>query len=372
VLCALLWGSAAGAADCRLEGRPWLEVRPAGSQAPARRALDARRGETLEVLLVAPGRLDGRKVQFAEDGRRPSWRASGCGQMTVEWRRVEPRMEHDQTPAPNASAEVYANAVVFGPDHGKWIGYDKLEYFESPLTTTDTPLLRVRDARPSAETKLTRDERLMPLGTMRLAATVTTGGRSLTTPGAEDAPAGLISDRVLRYSFPDGDSFLGWLWSWFNVPYLFGSAGQGARNQAERRVGGDCADVLVAALRRAGRPGLAYSSVAGLVGSLKKVSGPAELRTCEGEGCRRPPTALRFGVDVRPGDLLAIDYIGASSLPKDWDHIVAVIEDRGPDGVPDGLLGAEDLVADSGDARALKLDPLGEQGHIRVAVLRAR
>jgi len=46
------------------------------------------------------------------------------------------------------------------------------------------------------------------------------------------------------------------------------------------------------------------------------------------------------------------------------------VEDRGPGGVPDGLLGPEDLVADSGSADGLKTAPLGEQGLVRVAVLR--
>jgi hypothetical protein len=68
---------------------------------------------------------------------------------------------------------------------------------------------------------------------------------------------------------------------------------------------------------------------------------------------------------------LALDYIGAEELPRNWDHIVAVVEDRGHgDGPPDGLLGPEDLVADTGSAEGLKFAPLGEQGHVRVVVLR--
>jgi hypothetical protein len=368
VLLALATGASA-APVCKLDGAAWLEGRTRG---PAARVVDAKIGETLEVFVVMPGRLDGRRVLFSDDGGRGRVPLSACGPMTVEWRRVEPRMEHVKTPAPNATAKVYANAVVFGPDHGKWIGYDKLEYFETPITTTSEPRLRVRDARPSAETGLTRNPELLPLGTMRLTATVTLGELRARTPGADDAPAGLVSDRVFRYSFRGGDAFLGWLWSWFNVPYLFGSAGKGPKNQAERRLGGDCADVLVAALRRSGRPKMEYSSVAGLVDSLGQVSGPAELRGCRepGSDCTPQRTELRFGKDVRPGDLIALDYIDFDGMPKSWDHIVVVVEDRGEDGKPDGVLGPEDLVADSGDAIGLKLAPLGDQGHVRVEVLR--
>jgi hypothetical protein len=47
-----------------------------------------------------------------------------------------------------------------------------------------------------------------------------------------------------------------------------------------------------------------------------------------------------------------------------------VVQDRGPDGRPDGVLGPEDLFADSGDAQGLKFAPLGDQGEVRVQVLR--
>jgi hypothetical protein len=125
----------------------------------------------------------------------------------------------------------------------------------------------------------------------------------------------------------------------------------------------------VAALRRACWKKLEYSSVADLVDALHPVGKPTLVKPCQAGACE--PTSLRYGRDVRPGDLLALDYIGAESdLPREWDHIVAVIEDRGPGGVADGFLGPEDLVADSGSAEGLKQAPLGDQGLVRVAVLR--
>jgi len=154
------------------------------------------------------------------------------------------------------------------------------------------------------------------------------------TPGAADAPSGQIAERVFRYTLRSDDSFLGWLSSYFNVPYLFGSAGKGARSQAERYIGADCADVLVAALRRAGRHDLEYSSVAGLADSFERVAGPAVVGAHDA-----PISSLRVGADVRPGDLLALDYVGAAELPRALDHIVAFVEDRGPDGTADGRLG---------------------------------
>ena len=327
---------------------PWLEGRVAGTTARPARAADARRGESIEVFVVAHGTLDGRRVLFSDDRRRghTAWRACDAH---VEWRRVEPRPQHLSTPAPNASVPVYANAVVLGPDHGKWIGFDRIDYFESPLDGDGTNLL-VRDARPSAGASLpsspARAEPWTGLGVMHLGATVHLGDDSAATPGADDAPDGTLSARVFRYSFRAGDDFVGWLTSYFNVPYLFGSAGKGARAQAERYVGADCADVLVAALRRSGRK-LEYTSVGDLVDALPHVTGA-----------------------VRPGDLYALDYVGYADLPRSWDHIVALIEDRGPNGKPDGRPGPEDLVIDSGNADGLKVAPLGDQGDVRVAVLR--
>src|SRR5207248_5622132 len=142
-----------------------------------------------------------------------------------------------------------------------------------------------------------RAEPWLGLGVMHLAATVHLGDSALATAGADDAPDGTLAARVFRYSFRSGDDFLGWLTSYFNVPYLFGSAGKGARAQAERYVGADCADVLVAALRHVGSR-LEYTSVAELVDSLPRAGGA-----------------------VRPGDLYALDYVDYADLPRSWDHI---------------------------------------------------
>ena len=278
-------------------------------------------------------------------------------------------MEHVKTRAPNANIACYANAVVFGPSHGEWLGFDQMEYFETPIADQNAWTLGVNSARPTDERFLRfRLPDHADLGTMRLAASIRIAeDDTISTPGAEDTKDGQISDRVFRYSLRAGDGVVGWMTSWYNVPYLFGSAGKGRRSQAERYVGADCADLIVGAIRRAGRPDMDYSSVNGLVGSLVRVAEPVPVPTPAGA------TPLPFGKTVRSGDILALDYIGADQyLPKDWDHIVVLVEDRGPDGQPDGVLGPEDIVADSGSTAALKFSPLGEQGAVRVIPLRAR
>jgi hypothetical protein len=343
IVCVLA-ATAQAAPLCALRGQPWLEGRVVGATRTAH-AIDARRGQAVEVFLVGSGTLDGRRVTFSDDRKKGHTPWTACD-AHVEWRRVEPRMQHTATRAPNASLPVYANAVVLGPDHGKWIGFDRLEYFETPLPGDGTTRV-LRDAAPTAAGPA-RPEDYGGLGVMRLSATVKLGGGEWRTAGSDDAPEGLISPKVFRYSFRSGDDFLGWLTAYFNVPYLFGSAGKGARNQAERFIGADCADVLVAALRRVGSK-LEYTSVADLVDSLPHAEGA-----------------------VRAGDLYALDYVDFADLPRSWDHIVALVEDRGPDGKPDGKPGPEDLVADTGNADGLKIASLADQGEVRIAVLRAR
>lgn len=361
-LSALLFASSAAAVECRLDGTAFILGR-AGAAAPPARVADARIGEPVTAWVVAPGRLDGRRVLFSDAPGPRFVPFARCGKpVRVEWRRVEPEMEHVDTPSPNKDIDAYANAVVFGPRHGEWLGFDAIEYFESPLDG-DAPSITLTGAHPS-DPELDVHE---GLGAMRLAATLNAFGRLVRTPGADDHDGPGLKDQVFRYTFRRGDDFIGWLTSFFQVPYLFGSAGHRERAQAERYVGADCADILVAALRRAGRRDLDYSSVSGLISVGKKVAGPVDVA----EGPVQAGPRLRFGADVRPGDLLIIDYVGWDGSPRAWDHILALVADRGPGGgPPDGLLGPEDLVADSGDARGLVFQPLGKQGHVKVVVVR--
>lgn len=386
LLSALLLPAPALAARCTARGQPYLEGRIAGSGRPASNPVSARAGQEIEVFFVLPGTLDGKAVLFSEEPRagRQSWQGAGCGPLAVSWRRVEPRMTHVATRAPNHDLNIYANARVFGPQHGQWLGFDKIEYVETPIVGEERPVLRVRDARPSPGARVApREERFAGLGVMRIAASARIGERSYATPGADDAgpplsddPSvryGLISDRVLRYSYRQSDGFLGLVGTFFNVPYLFGSAGEGARSQAERYQGADCADMLVAALRMAGQRNLRYSSVAGLVDSLRRVAGPVIVAPrVEGQNENKTAAGARLpmGERLRPGDLLALDYVNSTSLPRPWDHIGVFVEDRGPGGPPDGVLGPEDLFADTGDGLGLKYAPLGDQGVVRVLVLR--
>ncbi len=292
----------------------------------------------------------------------------------VQWLRVVPRLEHTLTAPPNEGDDTYSNAVLMGPDHGDWLGYDTLEYETHPLTdgahvTIAGQELEVRGAPAPRRTGRAPTRTNDAAGTMWLAARVTLpDGRVLSSADATNTDRLGLSRRVQRLSFRTSDDFLGWLSSYFDVPYVFGSTPR----QSERYVGIDCADVLVGARRRESDRHLQYTSVNGISRLARDVSDVFRLRRDktlrDGDGNL---VSLRWGEDVREGDMLAIDYAEdeEGQLPRPWDHIGALLSDSGPDGRPDGILGGDDLLRHMG-RRGLTDEALWRHGPIRIRVWR--
>jgi hypothetical protein len=170
------------------------------------------------------------------------------------------------------------------------------------------------------------------------------------SPGLESNDAKGISTAVMRISVRDGEGYIGWLASYFNVPGLFGSVVK----QSSGYIGVDCADVLVAAWHRwKGKPLTKNHNVAMLVDLWPRV---LEIDMEGGE-----PTALvAWGEQVRPGDILAVRYPGRAQ----YQHIGALYRDA--DG--DGLLGGADLVLHAGPwpLQTARLDRGGFDGHVVV------
>jgi hypothetical protein len=163
---------------------------------------------------------------------------------------------------------------------------------------------------------------------------------------------------------------LGQLAALLLVPEVFGSAGSGAQHQTERLTGADCADVLVGAVRRAGRRDFTYTSVAG----LPRLTTPVEPSVVLDEH-GRPARALTA---ARVGDLIRIDYGGdlTGHTPRSWDHVAAWWRDTsdpaGPaSGGPDGKLDGFDLVIHMGHPRLI-VQPLSAQSPATIDVLRWR
>jgi hypothetical protein len=91
--------------------------------------------------------------------------------LTFAWSLVEPHPHHVKLKPANEGNSAYSNAVLFGPRHGTWIGYDRIEYYESALPAERSPTLTVRRATPTNPKVNVHGG----LGTMRFKVTVRLG-----------------------------------------------------------------------------------------------------------------------------------------------------------------------------------------------------
>lgn len=350
LLVALIGFTSVAQADLRV-------VRLEGPRA-RRGGIDARLGETVRLGVRA----------------RPALPAG----TQIAWVRIVPRLKHTETPPPNEGDPTFSNAVLTGPDHGKWLGYDTLEY-ETRAWSVSEHVTIVGDTIELRGMPLPARDGRVPnvsvpgVGTMWVGARATLpDGRVLSTFDGDDV------DRLglrrgprapMRVSFRSSDDFTGWLSAFFDVPFVFGST----PGQVERFLGVDCADVMVAARRRQTRRDLDYTSVNGISELAREVS---EVVLIGGDGVVRRPDGteahLRWGHEIEAGDMVAIDYSSAGdALPRPWDHIGALLEDRGPEGRPDGILGADDMLRHMGN-RGLTDETLRAHGRIRARIWRWR
>jgi len=175
---------------------------------------------------------------------------------------------------------------------------------------------------------------------MRYKVRVRLGGRWLDSPGRESIGRRGIRPNVFRVSFRQKDDFVGYLSSYFHVPYVFGSSGRGIQHQTEQYQGADCADVLVGAARQAGAR-LRYTSVSGMTRYARNVTPRLYI---DKSGVYRAagrkkgtPLSLSFGPrgQVRRGDLMLIDYVEGYDSPRSWDHIAILTQDLGRRGALD-------------------------------------
>lgn len=321
---------------------------------PSDRPVAARLGEKVTAWAVL--RLhEGRRWQLYSDApalslRRRRYRRgrrgaaglkplSALGRLRVRWWRVEPRPHHVKTRPPNPGNPAYSNAHLFGPKHGSWLGYDTLEYKETPIFT---PAAKATRAATASRLVLSRTNPSHVkvnvnggLGTMRYKVTIELldRGQTLASFGKDRVGKRGISPRVLRVTFRSGDDFPGYLRGFFNVPNVFGSGGHGRHHQTDLYQGADCADVIVGALRAAGAR-VPYTSARGLTRYTRPVTQRLLLTksgvfTTDGT----TPVALRFGVapnaDLRSGDIMLIDYKDFQDSPRSWDHVAVLDHDRG-------------------------------------------
>lgn len=339
----------ATSADCRVSGQAWILGEKDGNLAPS---VDAKQGERIVAHLVVRGTLDGHPVEFS-DGLEAlrnaprqyvSWTRAGCPAAKTAWSIIRAR------PSPRSSdpcgKHVYANAIPCGERYGDWRSVARLEYeieeigdqgFQLAITTPDRPYC---DRMPMEH---------CGLGVARLAATFAVGSSIARTPTVEFRRA-FVSDQVFRFTFRLGDDLIGWITSYYGVPYVFGSFGDGANAQAERYIGTDCADLLVAAFHRIGRLDLDYANVEQLFDLSDVLVPPASLR--------RDFTGFNSGsIRLYAGDLIMVKFGGAAATRRAWDHLLIVASGAKRE-TPLDYLGPETIVAGIGDERGLVFETL--------------
>ena len=162
-------------------------------------------------------------------------------------------------------------------------------------------------------------------GTMRFKVEFLGDNKFFSTPGKESVDKQGITEKVQRISFREDDTLLGWLKSYFNVPYIYGSAGK----QPDNYIGADCADLVVAAYKKANKLKTNYTNAAGLVKLSKKTIDQSEIYT-DGKNFYHKDKLLRFGENVNEGDLMLFgkDHI--------W-HVGVLSKDKSdPEGINKG------------------------------------
>ncbi|MBU0551738.1 hypothetical protein KKB55_13665 [Myxococcota bacterium] len=252
---------------------------------------------------------------------------------SLKWSQIEPLPHHTKTASPNFGNPAYSNAKLFGKEHGKWLGYDKIEYKKTEL---DHKLsnFTIKEIIPSDPWPKTQG-----LGTMRYQIEVEGLNWRQKTDGVEATERGGIKTTVFRVSYRDRDDWVGWLTSYFNVPNVFGSAGMGRRHQTDKHQGADCADVIIGGLRKAGAR-IEYTSVTGLYRLATPIT---EILLLNSEGLFKtdklgaPLEAqrLRFGSEIQRGDIMVINYAGLPISKRLWDHVAVVGDDQGEEGIFD-------------------------------------
>lgn len=142
------------------------------------------------------------------------------------------------------------------------------------------------------------------------------------SPGIDDSDEKGLSPQVLRVSIREGEGYLGYLTSFFNVPGLFGSV----TYQSENYIGVDCADVLVAACAKwKNQPLRKNYNVAMVVSEWPRVK---EFELREGAGSEQ----VFWGAGIQPGDFIAVRYPGG----RQYQHIGALCSDANANGILDG------------------------------------
>jgi len=246
------------------------------------------------------------------------------GKIGIEWFKVE------------SEGYNYYNGERTQVQNGKavraWL-WDKIKYVETPIYSWDNHFECKADVTPSAVS-----DRGQGTGTMRYKVKVKYENQIKESPGKESVYSGErgITNKVHRISIRKDDSYAGWLHSFFNLPYIWGSdklTKDEKTHQSEMFIGADCADLVVAGRRIMGYD-IPYFASYGFAKNgiyekyADRIVNIADLREngifYNGDKKIKISTDASNTKDVKIGDIV---YFGG--------HVGVLSEDNNPKGVLD-------------------------------------
>lgn len=270
------------------------------------------------------------------------WDDATWGPLALRWQEVRALGLHSeayratQDAARRTSHGEFTNVVSNGPDEGRWLGRDTLEYAHLDAGTggaleADTrpgtvryrvdadhadPALRLGDAAPGSPGR--RDAR------PTTSTTVFSGLRDGFS--AQLAGAGPEVHRISRRG-PSTHPLLAELETYRGVPWLYGSVA----DQVLGYIGYDCADLVFAAARRAGlTTRTQFTNANNLcrtytrpVGTIPTIRFDLAGRLLDAKtGARLDLAVGGAATNIRPGDVVFFDW----NSDGDWDHTTVLWE----------------------------------------------
>jgi hypothetical protein len=122
------------------QGMRVLAVLVLAASATAAQATEARAGDGAALAIVAVGRDGKKKVVFADPAAAPlrlggravpdrERRDLATLGAAVQWSIVEPHGFRARPSANGATSDFYSNVSTERTDFGRWLGYDRIDYF---------------------------------------------------------------------------------------------------------------------------------------------------------------------------------------------------------------------------------------------------
>jgi len=242
------------------------------------------------------------------------------------------------------TSKFYKNANhPWEPNAYKWTGYGKIDYKRVEIKAFGDKK-EVLLTREILEKNRLENNRYYnsKLGSFWFEAVATlNNGKVVKSKGIKDVGRKGLSPKVLRVSYMQDESYIGYLTTFFNVPGIFGSMPYQSRNY----IGVDCADVLIATSKVMNKAKNEKNyNVMMLVDKFKTKK---KFQIINGE----PQEKLRWGKAFKQGDFIAVKYRPNGR----YAHIGMLYSDENNNGVLD----TEDSIINAGP-NALHLTPLSK------------